>query len=164
MQSQKFKRLGKGWAIPGWLLIIWGVLDHIGNIQTLQSIVKWLSSLPLNTVILIAGFLWLGILVFEPWKKGAPLPVKLPPKEIGGQLVIVEGKYGSDQIPKWKDVTKVLMSMVVNNELRIEGKYNDLFAPDPIRGEPKELVIDYMWGGYKFLIRASEDAKFRLPF
>jgi hypothetical protein len=62
------------------------------------------------------------------------------------------------------DVTEILDQMVLDEKLVLSVLYNDLFRPDPQRGVPKHLTIEFSHGIREFSVTVPENTKLTLPF
>jgi hypothetical protein len=71
-------------------------------------------------------------------------PIDMPE----GQLIIKSAKYGATvkNIDYYNDVTNVVRSAIVAGRVEIRVD-NDNFRPDPIKGEPKHVTVDYVYAG-----------------
>lgn len=84
--SVHWKRLTQGWAIPGWLFLIWKLVGEISTLSFLRGSFgpawKFITSPTGNLIVIIFGLAWLFAVVF--WPRGEaeiesePIPHSVP--------------------------------------------------------------------------------------
>lgn len=74
-------------------------------------------------------------------------------------LYILDAKYGIGE--NYKDVTKKVSQLIVNNSLSVRA--SNQLAGDPVPNVKKELIIEYNYNGKKHSITGAEGSVINIP-
>ncbi len=134
----RLKKLFRPWSIPGWILALWDLADHLSRAEFVSRgmgvIRPGLMNLP-SWWVTIVGFVWLSVILFwdtirsrfEQW-----LPVK---KTTSERLSDVEGKIGMalkvvSELPNYSRCLYAIME-VVREATEIHHAYSEILSLYP---------------------------------
>lgn len=110
-------------------------------------------------IVLVIGTVAVSFLIFPRPRTEERL------EKIEGQLIIKSARYGATVkgIDYYNDVTDRVRSAIVAGRIDRMPVNNDYFGPDPIKREPKKVIVDYVYAGRDYSRTVPENEKLTLP-